>query len=117
MNLSAKQQEFIHDNCHVSDAYNYNVEPAELTISDLMGKPEVSQQEVAVLIGQKDEIAVLGKELKSFDSKNVVLELARNWYSSQVGEFYHIKKALKNAIKIEKSRIELSSAVTKLINA
>ena len=112
MNLSAKQSQFIHDNCHVSDAYNYNVEPAELTISDLMGKPEVSQQEVQILVktpADKASIAKLGEELKALNPNSPWIQQARNAYLTS--SVFHM---LNNAIKIEKSTKLCFSALAKI---
>ena len=117
MNLSAKQSKFIHDNCHVTDAYNYNVKPAELTTSDLMGKPEVSQQEVQVLTrtpAEKAVIGKLGKELKSLNPNNPILETARKDWVNPKGGFFHIKQLLNNAIQIEKSTKLVFSALAKI---
>jgi hypothetical protein len=80
---------------------------------------EVSQQEVSLLVktpAEKAQVGELGKELKRYNPNHVVLGLARLWYSDN-SSYYQIKKALKNAIKVEKSQIEMALAVTKLINA
>lgn len=115
MNLSAKQSKFIHDNCHVTDAYNYNVKPAELTTSDLMGKPEVSQQEVQVLVktpADKASIGKLGKELKALNPNSPWIQQARDAY--RTSSVFHIKQILNNAIKIEKSTKLCFSALAKI---
>jgi hypothetical protein len=116
MNLSAKQSQFIHNNCHVTDDYNYKIEAAELTLSDLMGT-EVSQQEVQVLTrtpAEKAVIGKLGKELKSLNPNNPILETARKDWVNPKGGFFHIKQLLNNAIQIEKSTKLVFSALAKI---
>ncbi len=123
--LNAGQLKFIHDNCEVSDPYNYNnVEPESAAKTVFRNK--VSKPEVEVLMGteaEKCQIEALANELKSLDYSrlksevNITLGLARIWYQTGKGGFYHTKKSLVNAIKTIKADEQMRLALTKLINA
>lgn len=124
--LNVGQSKFIHDNCEVSDAYNYNTaEPETRLLPNNILVVDTTQQEVKLLVvrtpAEKAQIGKLGKELKSLrtnDNKrviNVILGFARLWYSDN-SSYYQTKKALKNAIKVEKSIIERNLAIASLID-
>tara|TARA_R110002051_G_C8577011_1_gene476688 strand:+ start:160 stop:501 length:342 start_codon:yes stop_codon:yes gene_type:complete len=111
MNLSAKESQFIHNNCHVTDDYNYKIEAPKSVLRN-----RVSQQEVQVLTrtpADNAEIAKLGKELIALNPNNPVIISARKACQTYQSVF-HIKQALNKAIQIENSSRILFSALAKI---
>ena len=110
MILSAQQSEFIHNNCEVSDQYNYDVK-AQKTL--------VSEEEVGLLVVGKyrDKIGQLGKELKKLDSNNPALAKARTWWKTDdtySNQSFDIKMLLIHTIKSVKLAKKLAKTSMKL---